>query len=120
MRPWTSHPAAPVDDSHLIQLRERVASFKLLADETRLRVLSLLVQNGELNVTSLCDSLEQSQPAVSHHLALLRDAGLICARREGKHNYYRCIPERVEAVAAFRWSDFLAPDDSADDALSAS
>jgi ArsR family transcriptional regulator, arsenate/arsenite/antimonite-responsive transcriptional repressor len=39
-------------------------------------------------VRALCDLLGDSQPAVSHHLALLRVAGLIERRREGKHNYY--------------------------------
>jgi len=62
--------------------------FKLLADETRLRILMYLAQAGELNVTELCERLNQSQPAVSHHLALMRVAGLIGARRDGKHNYY--------------------------------
>lgn len=68
--------------------------FKLLSDETRLRVLLFLSQEDELHVRALCDLLEQSQPAVSHHLALLRVAGLIEARRDGKHNYYRLVPER--------------------------
>ena len=61
---------------------------RLRADETRLRILFYLVENGELHVTDLCERLGQSQPAVSHHLALLRVSGLIEARREGKHNYY--------------------------------
>jgi len=61
---------------------------RLLADETRLRVLFYLMENTELHVTDLCDRLGQSQPAVSHHLALLRVSGLIEARREGKHNFY--------------------------------
>jgi ArsR family transcriptional regulator len=43
--------------------------------------------------------LKQSQPAVSHHLALLRLAGLIEMRRDGKHNFYRLIPARFEEVA---------------------
>jgi len=43
---------------------------------------------GELHVSALCDRLGQSQPAVSHHLALLRQAGMIEPRRDGKHNYY--------------------------------
>ncbi len=62
--------------------------FKLLADETRFKILLHLFRCGELNVTELCRRLEQSQPAVSHHLALLRVAGLIEVRRSGKHNYY--------------------------------
>src|SRR4029079_18557153 len=68
--------------------KDLVQVFKLLSDETRLRVLMHLVREGELHVTALCDKLGQSQPAVSHHLALLRVAGLIEARRDGKHNYY--------------------------------
>jgi ArsR family transcriptional regulator len=68
--------------------KDLVQVFKLLSDETRLRVLMYLAREGELHVTALCDKLGQSQPAVSHHLALLRVAGLIEARRDGKHNYY--------------------------------
>jgi len=69
-------------------IRELSNVFKLLSDETRLRILAYLVQNTELNVTDLCQRLGQSQPAVSHHLALLRVSGLIEPRREGKHNFY--------------------------------
>jgi ArsR family transcriptional regulator len=68
--------------------KDLVQVFKLLSDETRLRVLMYLAREGELHVTALCDKLNQSQPAVSHHLALLRVAGLIEARRDGKHNFY--------------------------------
>ncbi len=68
--------------------KDLVQIFKLLSDETRLRVLMYLLREGELHVTALCEKLGQSQPAVSHHLALLRVAGLIEARRDGKHNFY--------------------------------
>lgn len=61
---------------------------KLLADETRLRILYFLTQRDELHVRALCELLGESQPAVSHHLALLRTAGLINRRRQGKHNFY--------------------------------
>jgi DNA-binding transcriptional ArsR family regulator len=73
-------------------VRELAQVFKLLSDETRLRILFYLAlsPNGELHVTDLCTRLGQSQPAVSHHLALLRVSGLIEARREGKHNFY-CV-----------------------------
>lgn len=62
--------------------------FKLLSDETRFRILVYLAHDGELNVTSLCEYLGHSQPAVSHHLALLRIGGLIKMRRDGKNNFY--------------------------------
>jgi DNA-binding transcriptional ArsR family regulator len=69
-------------------IRELAQVFKLLSDETRLRILFYLAQFNELHVTDLCRRLGQSQPAVSHHLALLRVSGLIESRREGKHNFY--------------------------------
>jgi len=67
---------------------ELLGIFKLLSDETRLRILLYLGREQELHVTALCTRLGQSQPAVSHHLALLREADLIEARRDGKHNFY--------------------------------
>jgi ArsR family transcriptional regulator len=68
--------------------KDLVQIFKLLSDETRLRILLSLAREGELHVSAICDQMGQSQPAVSHHLALLRVAGLIEARRDGKHNFY--------------------------------
>ena len=78
--------------------KDLVQLFKLMADETRLRILFFLMQEEEINVRTLCDLLKQSQPAVSHHLALLRVAGLIEARRDGKHNFYRIMPQRVQEM----------------------
>lgn len=75
-----------------------VELFKLLADDTRLRILFLLQHKRELNVRALCGLLKQSQPAVSHHLALLRSAGLIEMRRDGKHNFYRLLSRRFDQL----------------------
>ena len=61
-------------------VKQLVQLFKLLADETRVRILHLLHQSDELNVLELCKLLDQRQPSVSHHLALLRVAGLIDMR----------------------------------------
>ena len=65
-----------------------VQAFKLLADETRLRIVHRLLHDRHCDVTTLCRHVKNSQPAVSHHLALLRNSGLVSAQREGKHNYY--------------------------------
>src|SRR5262245_26516884 len=83
---------AEATSGQLVQL------FKLLADDTRLRILSFLQQTDELNVREFCKLLRQRQPSVSHHLALLRNAGLIDMRREGKHNFYRLIPAKLEQL----------------------
>ena len=75
-----------------------VQLFKLMSDETRLRILFFLMQEKEINVRTLCELLGQSQPAVSHHLALLRVNGLIEARRDGKHNFYHIVPRRIQEM----------------------
>jgi ArsR family transcriptional regulator len=75
---------------------ELVVLFKLLADETRLRILHYLMQKPELNVRTFVGLLGQTQPAVSHHLALLREAGVLQCRRDGKHNFYRLSAKRCQ------------------------
>jgi DNA-binding transcriptional ArsR family regulator len=75
---------------------ELVQLFKLLADDTRLKIIHYLMQKDELNVRTFCALLHQSQPAVSHHLALLRVAGILDCRRDGKHNFYRLVPRRCQ------------------------
>jgi ArsR family transcriptional regulator len=79
-------------------VKDFVSIFKLLSDETRLRILFYLTQRDELHVRALCSLLGQSQPAVSHHLALLRVAGLIEPRRSGKHNFYHLLPHRFQEL----------------------
>ena len=61
--------------------------FKHLSDPTRLQVVSLLTE-GERHVGGMCDQFNMSQPAVSHHLALLRLGGIVDRRRQGKNNFY--------------------------------
>jgi ArsR family transcriptional regulator, arsenate/arsenite/antimonite-responsive transcriptional repressor len=67
--------------------------FKTLADQTRLRVLVLLVQEGELCVCELTHALDEIQPKISRHLALLREAEVVLDRRQGQWIYYRLNPE---------------------------
>lgn len=75
-----------------------VTVFKLLSDETRLKILFILREAVEMNVLELCRILGQRQPSVSHHLALLRVNGLIGMRRDGKHNFYHIRPSRLDEV----------------------
>lgn len=66
--------------------------FRLLADTTRLRVVMLLLQAGELCVCELTQALDLSQPKISRHLAHLREGGLLLTRRNGLWMYYRINP----------------------------
>lgn len=70
--------------------------FQLLSDETRLRCLLLMCQEGELCVCELTHALDVIQPKVSRHLAALRDAGMVLDRRQGQWIYYRLHPELPE------------------------
>ncbi len=81
-----------------VLVNDLVKLFKLLSDETRLRIIYFLTQTDELHVRALCELLHESQPAVSHHLALLRVAGLIERRREGKHNFYSLQNQRFSKL----------------------
>lgn len=62
-----------------------------MADETRQRILSLL-QAGEMNESEIVARLDLTQPTISHHMALLRRANLVTARRDGKYVFYRANP----------------------------
>lgn len=66
--------------------------FKNLSDETRLSIVLLLSEMGELCVCDLCMALEQSQPKISRHLAMLRESGLLLDRKQGKWVHYRLSP----------------------------
>ena len=71
----------------LKQVQKAAILLKQVSDPTRLQVI-LMLSEGERHVGALCDDLHQSQPAVSHHLALLRHGGIIAPRRQGKNNFY--------------------------------
>ncbi len=67
-----------------------VALLQALGDKTRLRLLNLLA-GGELCVCYLVEILGESQPKISRHLGILRHAGIVAARREGKWMHYRLV-----------------------------
>lgn len=70
-----------------------VSYLRALADETRLRCLSLLAEHDELCVCELTHALDLPQPKISHHLGNLRKAGLVADRKAGLWVYYRLHPE---------------------------
>ena len=76
--------------------------FKALADRTRLRLINLM-GDDEICVCFLVEVLKTSQPKISRHLAYLRRAGLVAARREGKWIHYRIVaPADSHAARIFR------------------
>jgi DNA-binding transcriptional ArsR family regulator len=76
--------------------------FRALSDPTRRAVFERLAA-GEMTVSALRESFSISQPAISQHLAALREAGLVCARREGRHAHYRVDRRGLKPLVA--WVD---------------
>ena len=73
------------------------ATFQALADPSRRAILVSLTR-GEAAVKDLTARFDISQPAVSQHLATLKEAGLVCARREGRSAYYRVAPRGMKPL----------------------
>ena len=67
---------------------------KAIADETRQKIMNLVCCNS-LSVNEIVEKLDVSQPTVSHHLSILREAGLVNAREEGKQTFYSLNQERL-------------------------
>jgi DNA-binding transcriptional ArsR family regulator len=79
---------------------EAAAMLRLLANERRLLLLCMLIAEGEAHVGRLAQRVRLSQPAVSQHLAKLREDGLVATRRTGTTIHYRIADERVARVIA--------------------
>src|SRR5438105_15194437 len=77
---------------------ELAARFKALADPTRVAIVNRLAAADEVCVCDFVASLDLAQPTISHHLKVLRDAGLVEASRRGTWAYYRLVPEAVGAL----------------------
>jgi DNA-binding transcriptional ArsR family regulator len=82
----------------LKQAQRTAMLLKQVSDPTRLQVILTLAE-GEKHVGALCETLNQSQPATSHHHALLRHGGIITPRRQGKNNFY-ALTEAGERLAS--------------------
>jgi ArsR family transcriptional regulator len=77
---------------------ELAARFKALADPTRVAIVNRLAAADEVCVCDLTEAFELSQPTISHHLRVLREARLVESSRRGTWAYYRLVPETVEAL----------------------
>ena len=86
-RPTRTPSLAEADSQQHRKAQRASILLKQASDPTRLQILLMLLE-GERHVGSLGEDLSMSQPAISHHLALLRHGGLIIPRRQGKNNYY--------------------------------
>ena len=80
-------------------------AFKALADPTRREVLRLL-QGGEMSAGELAAHFDMTKPSLSHHFAVLKQADLIAARREGQQIYYFLNTTVVEDLLATIWGLF--------------
>ncbi len=89
------------------------AAFEVLAEESRRRILDLLIER-ERPVGDLVEQLELSQPAVSKHLRVLRDAGLVDSRTDAQRRIYRVRTEPLREVDDWlrpyraRWAEHLS------------
>ncbi len=94
------HPDQHPATEHLLDAAtaEKVARiFSALSDPTRIRIIGVLTQ-AELCVGDLHQILSMTQPAVSHHLRILRDLRLVCFRKEGRHVYYTLDDEHIAGL----------------------
>jgi ArsR family transcriptional regulator len=110
--PMKSQPVqvccVPVTAGVLVEsdAEELAGLFKVIADPVRLRLLSLVAaaETGEACACDLVEPVGKSQPTVSHHLAMLVDAGLLTREKRGKWTWYRVVPPRLASLR-----DALAP-----------
>ena len=84
-------PLATIDHTRAVQL------FHALSDETRLGIIEKL-RNGEHCVCDLQDDLDAAQSRLSFHLRVLKEAGLVADRKEGRWSYYSIVPEALTEV----------------------
>ncbi len=77
---------------------ELAARFKALADPTRVAIVNCLSAADEVCVCNLTAAFDLSQPTISHHLKILREAGLVESTRRGTWAYYRLVPDAIDAL----------------------
>jgi ArsR family transcriptional regulator len=86
-----------------LPVRHAAELFRLLAKPSCLRILYLLLEEGELPVNAVCETLGLGQAGVSKELGALRRAGVVEYRREGRQNFYRVSSEQV--ITLLQWGE---------------
>jgi DNA-binding transcriptional ArsR family regulator len=81
----------------IMDMHEAADLFRALADSTRLAVFEYVARR-EMTVSELTSRFDVSQPAISQHLAALRDSGLVSQRKEGKYVFYRAKPAGMKPL----------------------
>lgn len=89
----------PLDEADAVELSRM---FKALSDPVRLRLLSLIAsrRGDEVCVCDLTGLFDVSQPTISHHLKVLREAGLVASERRGTWVYYRVLPDALARLSS--------------------
>lgn len=87
--------------------------FKALGDPTRIRIVEMLAAGGEMCVCKIMAELGMAQPAVSHHLAVLKHAGLARCRKEGQWVHYSLCRDTLSEVGHAFLQDVLEKLDAA-------
>lgn len=84
------------------QAQRLAAGFKALADPTRVAIVNRLAaaEGGQVCVCDIVDAFDLGQPTISHHLKVLREAGLVDVERRGKWAYYSLVRDAVEQLGA--------------------
>src|ERR671939_1283477 len=80
------------------EAEELASRFKALADPTRVAIVNRLSAAEEVCVCDLNSAFALSQPTISHHLKILREAGLVESSRRGTWAYYRLVPEAIDSL----------------------
>ena len=76
-------------------------AFKALGDDNRLRIIELIASQGEMCACRILDELDIAQPTLSHHMKLLKDAGLVKARKQGRWTHYSMDRSMLESIEGF-------------------
>ncbi len=87
-------------------MNDAVRAFRALGDVTRQRMLALLEESGELCVSEVARHFTMAQPSISHHLRILRDAGLVTAHKRGKEVYYALDREELGRCCGLFFAKF--------------